>query len=196
MKVYVKNMLTKSCLIVVRNILHKLQLEYTSLCLGEIDFGKEIPKEQLVLLTLHLQDAGLDVVEGRNILTTEKIKLLLVELIWFNTDEGNPPVTRYLQEKLGQSYFRLNQTFFRDQGMTINQYSIILKIEKVKEYLISSEHTLTEIAHRMNYSSVSHLSYQFKKLVGYTPSVFRKLKENNRTYIDCYAELKKSELIQ
>jgi AraC-like DNA-binding protein len=162
---------------VVRAALDELGLQYGQVYLGEVDVFSDFSEGQRSELKRKLQHYGLELMDEKAAVLVDKIKSVIIEMIHYVEEDDDKIVfSRYLEEKLKQDYTTMAGLFSVVTGITIEHYIIQHKIEKVKELLLYENLNLTEIAHRMNYSSVSHLSYQFKKVTGLTPSFFKKIK--------------------
>ena len=164
----------------VKAHLERLGLHYTSVELGEVDILENLSPRQRDQLDRSLKKAGLELMDDKKAMLVEKIKNVIIEMIHY-ADER--PLTKYsvfISEKLNYDYTYLANLFSEVRGITIEHFIIIHKIERVKELLVYDDLTLTEIAEKLNYSSVGHLSNQFKKTTGLTPSHFKKLKEKRR----------------
>jgi AraC-like DNA-binding protein len=172
------------CKMVVKSELDKLGLLYKSVELGEVELPGDISADQKVLLKAALLSAGLELMDDRKSVLIQKIKNVIVELIHYTEEPLRVNFSNFLSEKLGHDYTYLANLFSEVQGTTIEKFIIANKIERVKELLVYNEHTLTEIANLMHYSSVAHLSTQFKKVTGLTPSHFRKLKDKRRSMLE------------
>ncbi len=177
MKLYIKYMVSLRCKMLVKSELEKLGLTCISVDLGIIDIKEEISKEQLELFNKNLKKWGLELLNDRKHILVEKIKSVIIEMIYYEDEAPKVNAYDYISEKLGYDYIYLSNTFSEVKGMTIQQYIIQQKIEKVKDLLMYDELTLTEIAYKLHYSSVAHLSNQFKKVTGLTPTYFKELKE-------------------
>jgi AraC-like DNA-binding protein len=164
------------CKIVVESELKKLGLPYTVVDLGEADLLKTPSEEQLRQLDLALRKTGLELMDNKKSILVEKIKTSIIDLLYSVNGQIKENLSDYLSRKLDYNYTYLANLFSEVKGITIERFYLTHKIEKVKEFLVYDELTLTEIAYRMNYSSVSHLSKQFKKVTGLTPSHFKSLK--------------------
>lgn len=176
MKLFIKNMVSIRCKIVVKAELENLGLHYTIVDLGEVEIKEKISARKQNELKRALLRSGLELMEDKKSILIEKIKNIIVELIHY-TDE--PPETNfsdYLSKKLDHDYTYLSNLFSEVKGTTIEHFIIAHKIERVKELLVYDELTLTEIAFKLHYSSVAHLSNQFKKVTGLTPSFFKRMK--------------------
>jgi AraC-like DNA-binding protein len=177
MKLYIKYMVSLRCKMLVKSELEKLGLTCVSVDLGMVDIKEEISKEQLEILDKNLKKSGLELLDDKKNILVEKIKAVIVEMIHYSDVVPKVNDSDYISEKLDYDYTYLSNTFSEVKGITIQQYIILHKIEKVKELLIYDELSLTEIAHNLHYSSVAHLSNQFKKVTGLTPTYFKELKE-------------------
>ncbi|PKD44341.1 helix-turn-helix domain-containing protein [Rhodohalobacter barkolensis] len=177
MKLYIKYMVSLRCKMVVKSELEKLGLTCSSVELGFVDIKEEITKDQLEEFSKNLKKSGLELLDDKKNILVEKIKAVIIEMIHYSDEVPKVNDSDYISEKLNYDYTYLSNTFSEVKGITIQQYIILHKIEKVKELLIYDELTLTEIAHRLHYSSVAHLSNQFKKVTGLTPTYFKELKE-------------------
>ena len=180
MKLYIRNMACESCKILVKEELEKLGVQPKSVELGEVETKKELSAEKQKKFNAAIKKAGLEVVENKEGILLEKIKKEILNYA-FHSDEKMPKnFSSYLSKKLNYSYSYLASFFSSMEAKTIEQYIISLKIEKAKEIILFKELTLSEIAYKLNYSSVAHLSAQFKKVTGLTPSHFKALKKKRR----------------
>ena len=186
MKLRIRYMVSIRCKMVVKAELERIGLHYTSVELGEADIQENITPEQYELLNIALKKSGLELMDDKKSMLIEKIKTVIVELIHYsdNDEELKINFSDYLSEKLQYNYTYLANLFSEVQGTTIEHYIIYHKIERVKELLVYDELTLTEIAYKLNYSSVAHLSNQFKKVTGLTASHFKKLRNKRRTSLE------------
>jgi len=176
MKLVIKNMVSLRCKMVLKSILQKLGIQSSIVELGEVDIKNKLSKKKASLLRAALLKVGFELVEDKKSILIEKIKIIVIEMIHYSEE---PPVlnfSSFLSEKLGYDYQYLSTLFSEVKGITIEHYIISHKIEKAKELLIYNELTLTEIADKLHYSSVAHLSNQFKKVTGLTPTFFKKMK--------------------
>ena len=161
---------------VVKSELDKLGLHYSKVNLGEVNVRENLTLEQHEQLKTALLKSGLELMNDKKAILIEKIKNIIIGMIHY-TDEPHPVIfSEYISAKLRIDYTYLANLFSEATGITIEQYIIANKIERVKELLIYDEFNLTEISYRLNYSSVAHLSNQFKKVTGLTPTFFKKLK--------------------
>jgi len=169
-------MVSLRCKMLVKEELEKLGMDFVSIDLGTIEIPGDLTEEQKESFGNNLKKSGLELLEDKKSILVEKIKGVIIEMIHYAEEIPKTNDSDYISEKLGYDYTYLSNTFSEVKGITIQQYVIMHKIEKVKELLLYDELTLTEIAHRMHYSSVAHLSNQFKKVTGLTPSYFKELK--------------------
>jgi AraC-like DNA-binding protein len=172
------------CKMVVKSELEKLGLHYISVELGEVKIMEKISSEQLRQFNIGLKKSGLELMDDKKSMLIEKIKNCIVELVHYSDEQIKVNLSDYLSEKLNHDYTYLANLFSEVQGTTIEKFFIAHKIEKAKELLVYDELNLTEIADKLHYSSVAHLSNQFKKITGLTPSHFKKLKHKRRTALE------------
>jgi AraC-like DNA-binding protein len=169
---------------VVKSELEKLGIRYASVELGEVVTLEDPTPEQLNQLSVGLKKTGLELMGDKKSILVEKIKAVIIELVHYNDDQLKINLSDYLAEKLNHNYTYLANLFSEVKGITIEQFYLSHKIEKVKELLVYDELSLTEIAYRLNYSSVAHLSNQFKKMTGLTPSHFKILRRKRRNTLE------------
>jgi AraC-like DNA-binding protein len=169
-------MVSLRCKMIVRSELETLGLHSTTVELGEVRISEDITDEMQQQLRGTLHKYGFELLEDKKSILIEKIKNIIVEMIHYSDEPPLLNFSAFLSEKMGYDYNYLSNLFSEVKGITIEHYIISHKIEKVKELLIYDELSLTEIAEKMHYSSVAHLSNQFKKVTGLTPSFFKKMK--------------------
>ena len=184
MKLYIKNMVCNRCKMVVRSELEKLGHKPVSIELGEVEIEKELSEEEKQRLTAILQDLGFDLIDDRKSRMIEKIKNLIIALIHERDSDLKTSLSDYLISHLHHDYHYLSNLFSVVEGTTIEKFFINQKIERVKELLVYDELSLSEIAFRLNYSSVAYLSSQFKRVTGLTPSHFKNIKSLKRKPLD------------
>lgn len=184
MKLYIKNMVCNRCKMVVKSELEKLGLQLLSVELGEVEILTTISEEQIMRISKKLETFGFEILNDSNSKIIEKIKTILIDLVQNKNNDINITLSDYLIQNLYQDYSKLSNLFSYVEGISIEKYFINLKIEKVKELIVYDELSLSEIAYFLNYSSVSHLSNQFKKVTGFSPSYFKKIKESKRKELD------------
>ncbi|HBD25937.1 AraC family transcriptional regulator [Flavobacterium sp.] len=177
MKIHIKYMVSLRCKIAVKEELDKLKLKHTSIELGEVNLKKDITGDDREFLRKGLLKKGLELIDDKKSLLIEKTKTIIIELIHYSEENPKINYSDYISEKLDYNYNHLSSLFSEVTGTTIVNYIIINKIERVKELLLYDELTLTEISLLMEYSSVAHLSHQFKKITGLTPTYFKKIKQ-------------------
>jgi len=177
MILYIKYMVSLRCKMVVKEELKKLKIVYRSIDLGVVEIEGSISSEEKEILGKNLREFGLELLDDKKNILVEKIKAVIIEMVHYVDDVPKVNDSDYISEKLGYDYTYLSNTFSKVKGVTIQHYIIMHKIERAKEFLLYNELTLTEIADKLNYSSVAHLSNQFKKVTGLTPSYFKELKK-------------------
>ena len=168
------------CKMVVKSELEKLGLHHITVDLGEVEIAEEISEKQRADLSIALKKYGLELMDDKKSILIEKIKTIIIELVHYTDEQIKINLSDYLSEKLNYDYTYLANLFSEVKGTTIEQFYLSHKIEKVKELLVYDELNLTEIAWKLHYSSVAHLSNQFKKMTGLTPTHFKALKNKRR----------------
>ena len=166
-------MVSRPCKIIVKNELDRLGLKYESISLGEIQMLETPNKEEYRTLKAALKKVGLEVIVDRKLLLIERIKNTIIDMVHYTDELPKVKNSNYISEKINHDYTYLANVFSHETGMTIQHYIINHKIERVKELLIYNELNLTEISYLLNYSSVAHLSKQFKQVTGLTVSFFK-----------------------
>ena len=182
-------MVSSRCKTVVQDILNGMQLHFILLDLGEVEVMEDVTGEVRVDLQNRLQAAGLELMDGKNAILIEKIKLAIIQMVHFSDHLPKTNYSDYLSDKLGYAYSYMSNVFSKVKGITIQQFIIINRIEKVKELLRYDELNLTEIAYKMQFSGVAHLSTQFKKVTGLTPTEFKNMKDISRKSLEEIGEL-------
>jgi YesN/AraC family two-component response regulator len=172
------------CKIVVKDELTKLGIHYTVVELGEVNIMENISEEQKELFKIALLKVGLELMDDRKSMLIQKIKNTIIDLAHYSEEPLKINLSDYLSQKLHHDFHYLSNLFSSVQGVTIEKFYISHKIERVKELLVYNEFSLTDIAYMMHYCSVSHLSNQFKKVTGLTPSHFKGLKEKKRFMLE------------
>jgi AraC-like DNA-binding protein len=173
MKLTIKNMISDRCKVLVQEELENLGIRDVSVTIGEAEIHEKITLEQYEELKYQLLNYGLQIVEDKKAILIERIKNTIIHMIHSSEEIPKTKYSCYLSKMLDHDYTYMANLFSELEGMTIEQYIIANKIERVKELIIFDELTLTEIAYRLHYSSVAHLSNQFKKITGFTPSFFK-----------------------
>jgi len=169
---------------VVKEELTKLGIHFTSVELGEVEVVENISAGQQEQIKTALSKSGLELMDDKKSILIQKIKNVIIEKVHYSEEPLTVNFSEYLSQKLNYDYTYLANLFSEVQGTTIEKFLIAHKIERVKELLVYNELNLTEIAYRMHYSSVAHLSAQFKKVTGLTPSHFKQLKNKRRSMLD------------
>nr|WP_284653192.1 AraC family transcriptional regulator [Flavobacterium buctense] len=177
-------MVSNRCKIVVKDELKKLGLHFIIVDLGVVDIMESITEEKRNLLKANLLESGLELMDDKRAILIEKVKNIIIQMIHYTEKPIKVNLSEYLSEKLNQNYNYLANLFSEVQGTTIEQFMILHKVERIKELIIYDELNITEIAWKMNYSSVAHLSTQFKKVTGLSPSHFKSLKDKRRNPIE------------
>lgn len=183
MKIYIKNMVCVRCKTAVKSELNKLGLHFLKVELGETEIMEDITSEQLQLLSIGLKKTGLELMDDKKSILVEKIKTTIIELVHDKEEQLKTNLSDYLSSELHHNYTYLANLFSEVKGTTIEKFYLSHKIEKVKELIVYDELNLTEIAHKLHYSSVAHLSNQFKKITGLTPSHFKTLKSKRQNNV-------------
>jgi AraC-like DNA-binding protein len=168
----------------VKAELEKIKIPMNSIKLGEVEISGNLEKKEKQLLSKNLNLLGFELLDDKISKTIERIKNLIIDLVHYQNEKLKINLSSYIAEDLMQDYSALSNLFSETEGITIEHYFIAQKIEKVKELLFYNELTLSEIAHQLNYSNVAHLSNQFKKTIGITPTQFKQLKDKKRKQID------------
>ncbi|NBB29550.1 AraC family transcriptional regulator [Cellulophaga sp. BC115SP] len=190
MLLYIKYMISLRCKLLVKEELLRMGLHYISIDLGVVEILEKLSDEQYEKLKVNLQKSGLELLDDKKSILIDKIKNVIIEMIHYSEDIPKVNYSDYISEKLHYDYTYLSNIFSEVKGMTIQQFIIIHKIEKVKELLLYGELNLTEISYRLHYSSVAHLSNQFKKVTGLSPSFYKQLKQkrNNLETLESESE--------
>lgn len=192
MKLFIKNMVCPRCILSVEQILKQNKLQPKRVQLGEVELSGNATKSQLQKLSGDLQKVGFELLDDQKTKIIEKIKTLLIEKVQQGDIEDHFSIQKFLSQKILKDYSSLSKLFSEVEGITIEHFFILQKIEKTKEWLTYNELSLSEIAVNLGYSSTQHLSSQFKKLTGMTPTVFKTLGSSLRKTIDKIGIDKKS----
>jgi AraC-like DNA-binding protein len=184
MRLYIKNMVSLRCRKLVEEELEHLGLEYITVDLGIAVLKEDLTLQQRSRLKGNLLRSGLELMDDKKNILVERIKNVIIEMIHYADELPLINYSGYISKKLGYDYTYLANVFSEVKGITIQHFIISHKIEKVKELLLYDEMNLTEISYKLNYSSVAHLSGQFKKVTGFTPGFFKKLKQGKRIALE------------
>ncbi|MDZ4663564.1 MAG: AraC family transcriptional regulator [Bacteroidota bacterium] len=184
MKLYIKYMVSIRCKMVVKEVLKNLGLHFVVVDLGEVDIMEDLSEKGLKELDTALKISGLELMDNKKAVLIEKIKNVIIDMVHYSDEVPKVNYSDFISEKLQHDYTYLSNIFSEVKGITIQQFIIVHKIERIKELIIYDELTISEIAWKMNYSSVAHLSNQFKKITGLSPSHFKALKDKKRSPIE------------
>ena len=184
MKLYIKYMVSLRCKMVVKEALKKIGVYNVVLDLGMVEIIDDLTEQQREELHQLLLKSGLELMDDKKAMLIEKIKNIIIEMVHYTDEIPKVNYSDYISEKLGLEYTHISKIFSEVKGITIEQFIIAHKIERVKELLLYDELNLTQISYIMNYSSVAHLSKQFKKVTGLTPTFFKQLKDKRRIALE------------
>lgn len=184
MKLYIKNMVCNRCITAVERAFKDLNLEISTVALGEVETADDLDSAELRKLDESLRESGFQILEDSTQQLIEKVKNTVILLTDSLDIAEDFVLSRFISEKLHRDYSAVSKLFSQNENVTLEQYFILQKIEKVKELLLYDEFSLTEISGKLGYKSVQHLSSQFKNVTGFTPSGFKKLKVKNRIPLD------------
>ena len=182
-KLQVKNMVCPRCIMAIENVLDEMEISPVEVRLGEILLENELNNEQLSIFKVKIEKLGFELLDDKNSAIINQIKSIIIQQIQ-NAETQNSNFSDLISNQLNKEYSQLSKLFSATTGMTIEHFAILQKIEKVKELLIYDELSLKEISYRLGYSSSAHLSAQFKKVTGFTPSEFKNLENSERKAID------------
>ena len=181
---YIKNMVCPRCIEAVADTLDQFPLKVKEVKLGEVVFDSPVSEDMEADISQALQKRGFELLENKEKQITEQVKAHIIQLVHYSGEMPLVKNSQYLQQKMGINYQNFSKIFSRCEGITIEKYIILQKIEKVKELVFYDELTLSEIACKLGYSSVQHLSNQFKSVTGMSVSEYKKLDNKNRQFID------------
>ncbi|WP_298117454.1 AraC family transcriptional regulator [Flavobacterium sp.] len=184
MKLHIKNMVCSRCKMAVKSVFESMEINPISVELGEVELKNDIQESQKNELLKNLRAFGFDLIDDRKSKTIDKIKTLIIDLVQNKNNDLKTTLSEFLFQELHQDYNTLSNLFSEVENTTIEKYFINQKIEKVKELIMYDELSLSQIAYSLNYSSVSHLSNQFKKVTGFSPTYFKNLKTIKRKQIE------------
>ena len=184
MTIHIKNMVCNRCISAVEDVFRNSEIDFVSVNLGWVETSNDFSKNKLQKLNENLQKIGFEILENASQKQIEIIKKLILEKVQNLDINEDFLLSKYLSEQLNKEYSNISKIFSQTENITLEQYFILQKIEKVKELLIYRELTLSQIADKLGYKTVQHLSQQFKKTTGFSPSQFQELKEKKRLPID------------
>lgn len=177
-------MVCNRCITAVEDVLRNSEIDFVSVNLGWVETSNDLSNIKLQTLNENLQKIGFEILENASQKQIEIIKKLILEKVQNLDINEDFLLSKYLSEQLNKEYSNISKVFSQTENITLEQYFILQKIEKVKELLIYRELTLSQIAYKLGYKTVQHLSQQFKKITGFSPSQFQELKEKKRLPID------------
>jgi YesN/AraC family two-component response regulator len=183
-KLFVKNMVCQRCVMTVESTLNKLKIPFKQVSLGEVELESKLTNDELEKIEKDLKQAGFELIETRVNKVIEDIKQAVMEYLNLGMDNENLKLSSFITKKIPYDYSYLSDLFSSVEGKTIEQFFILQRIEKVKELLVYDQLSLTEISYQTGFSSVHHLSSQFKKVTGLTPSHFKKVGAAKRRSLD------------
>ncbi|MBK7884586.1 MAG: helix-turn-helix transcriptional regulator [Chitinophagaceae bacterium] len=184
MKIFIQNMVSLRCKLMVKSELEKLGIDYKSIELGEVQLVKPLSETNRQKLKTELHKLGLEIMIDKKAILIEKIINIVVQMVHHSDELPNVNFSTFLSEKMQQDYHKMSEIFSNTKGITIEHFIILHKVEKIKELIIYDEFNLTEISYKMHYSSVAHLSRQFKQVTGLTPTFFKSLSNRERENIE------------
>lgn len=184
MKLYIKYMVSLRCKMIVKEELQKIGIDDALITLGMIETPEDLLPEQTKAFGERLKKSGLELMDDKKAILIERIKNVIIEMVHYSDELPAINYSDYISKKLQHDYTYLSNIFSEVKGITIQQFIILHKIEKVKELLLYDELSLTQIADKMHYSSVSHLSNQFKKITGLSPSFFKQMKQKRNKNLE------------
>jgi AraC-like DNA-binding protein len=186
MKIFIKNMVCNRCISAVEKIFSEADISVNSVALGEVETSSDVSAEKMLAVEKSLLETGFERIKDSAHQLVDKIKnMIIIKIGELDIDE-NFLLSEFLSSKIPKDYSALSKTFSQNENITLEQFFILHKIEKVKELLLYNELTLTEIAGKLGYKSVQHLSSQFRNTTGFTPTEFKKLKDHQRKTLDSF----------
>jgi AraC family transcriptional regulator len=181
---FIKNMVCNRCILAVQNILGKNHIPFSKVSLGEVELKRKLNEQEIEAVDADLHKVGFELIDTRVNKIIEEIKQAVLEYLNLGMDSQNYKLSSFITNKIAYDYSYLSDLFSLVEGKTIEQYFILQRIEKVKELLVYDQLSLTEISYQTGFSSVHHLSSQFKKVTGLTPSHFKKIGFEKRRALD------------
>ncbi|MGQ2983078.1 helix-turn-helix domain-containing protein [Flavobacterium sp.] len=182
MKIYIKNMVCSRCIMLVKSEMDRLKIGTMSIALGEVETVAGVPEKEMEKLAVALQSLGFELYDDKKTKLVEKIKQQINELLDAREFDHSISISQYLSSTMHQDYSAISSLFSYFEDSTIEQYYISQKIERVKENIVYTDLSLSDIARKLGYSSIAHLSSQFKKVTGLTPSYYKALREDKKQY--------------
>jgi len=184
MKIFIQNMVSLRCKMLVKAELEKLGIIYKTVELGEVQLFEPLSASNKQLIKAALHKSGLEVMDDQQAMMIEKIINIIIEMVHYSDEQPPTNFSVFLQEKMKLDYHRMAELFSKTKGITIEHFIILHKVERVKELITYDKLNITEISYKMHYSSVAHLSRQFKQVTGLTPTFFKALSRRERTNLE------------
>lgn len=184
MKIFIQNMVSLRCKLKVKSELEKLGLTFRAVELGEVQLEKPLSEVDRASLQFELRKSGLELMSDKKAMLIEKIINIIVEMVHYSEEPPKVNFSTFLSDRMNQDYHKLSEVFSKTKGVTIERFIILHKIERAKELIIYDELNLTEISYKLHYSSVAHLSNQFKQVTGLTPTFFKNLTRRERKNLE------------
>ncbi len=184
MQIFIKNMVCNRCISAVEGVFNQLKIPIENIKLGEVTTDNDVSFKDLRSLEINLKALGFERIKDSMHQLNDKIKTLIIQKIADLDISENFVLSEFLSKTLNKDYSSISKNFSQNENFTLEQYFILQKIEKVKELLLYNEFTLTELAGKLGYKSVQHLSTQFRNTTGFTPTEFKKAKDHNRKALD------------
>ena len=184
MKLYIKYMVSIRCKMILKQELENLGLDYRSIELGEVEITRTLEPYEIEKLKIALLKSGLELMDDKKAIWIEKVKNVVIEMIHYSDELPKQKNSVYISQKIHLNYNQISSLFSETTGITLEHYIIVHKIEKAKELILYDELNLSEIADKLGYKNVSHLSSQFKTITGNTPSFYKHLKYKRRTPLE------------
>lgn len=184
MQLLIKNMVCNRCIMVVKQEFEKAGLKPVAVNMGEVELSETLTNEELKQINERLSTLGFEILDDKNRKIIERLKTLLIKQVQNGEIEEHFSLSKFVAKHLNKEYTQISRQFSEVEGITLEQFFILQKIEKVKEWLVYDELNLNEISYKLGYSSVAHLSSQFKKVTGLTPTALKKIGISHRKSLD------------
>ena len=183
-KLYIKNMVCNRCIMTVEKDLQDVDIPFSIVRLGEVELQETLNLKHKIKLSRLLEEQGFELLEDKNAALIERIKTLIIEMVHYSDSQPKTNYSVYIADQIHHDYSYLSSLFSSVTGVTIEKFIIAQKIERIKELLYYDELSISEISYQMGYSSVAHLSNQFKKVTGMNPTEFKTLRNSPRKSLD------------
>jgi AraC-like DNA-binding protein len=184
MKLIIKNMLSTRCVNYISDILKAMDISFVSVELGKVNLINKLSLNQKLDFKNEIKQEGFELIENSQSILAERIKLIIIQMVHYSEENIKTNFSVYLSEQMKHNYTYLSNVFRAENGISIQQFIIMNKVERIKTLLLYGELNLSEIAYKLNYSSIAHLSNQFKKITGLSPTNYRQLEVNQRIPIE------------